>query len=54
MTLSVCEPGGGGGATLQSFIQGGSAPRSNPFGTLFYSLFDTPSQGATFYDQYLL
>ena len=34
---------GGGGATQQSFIRGGSAPRSNPFGTLFYSLFDTPS-----------
>ena len=43
MTLSVCEPGGGGGL-LYKVLYGEAPPwgptRSEPF---FYSIFDTPS-----------
>ena len=33
-------PGGGGGGTQQSFIRGGSAPRSKRTLTLLYTIFD--------------
>ena len=41
ISFSRSPPGGGGvGGTQQSFVQGGTAPRSNPV-PLFYTIFDT-------------
>ena len=39
-TIRPCDApgGGGGGSTQQMFIQGGSAPRSNPL--TFYTIFE--------------
>ena len=41
ISFSLSPPGGGGvGGTQQSFVQGGTAPRSNPV-PLFYTIFET-------------